>query len=298
MSSSSIRITELLQETEQRFSDAHIPSPRLDAEVLLAFVLDVTRSYLHAHGDKELEGEKVGKLESLVKRRLRREPVAYLTGKKEFYGREFAVTPDVLIPRPETETLVELVLELEGEKVGKLESKEADSQQPTENSIYGLRSCLLDIGCGSGCIGMTLKLERPELDVTLCDISPKALTVAQKNAKNLGADVQCIESDLLSHFLTNKLSNFDVIVANLPYVDTDWQRSPETDYEPALALFAGDKGVSLIAKLLEQAPQILRSDGWLLLEADPAQHREIIHRATAHGFTLHATEGYALAFRR
>lgn len=293
MSRTLLTISEKLRETEQLFSKAGISSPRLDAEVLLAYTLGVTRSYLHAHateplhlqqGFSLLQGKSLlQKFEKLVERRLRREPIAYIVGKKEFYGREFIVTPDVLIPRPETEELVELVLR-------------------TQN--LELRTRVLDVGCGSGCIGITLKLERPELGVTLCDISPAALSVAKRNAEKLNASVEFDKSDLLSRFLPPKIQNlkskisFDIIIANLPYVDTTWETSPETSYEPREALYADSNGYALIFGLIDQSASILRPGGLLALEADPEQHERIIERALTKNFTLSDTRGYAMSFVR
>ena len=278
MSSTHVTISEKLREIEQLFSKAGIPSPRLDAEVLLAYTLDADRTYLHAHATDTLQDSTLRRFGKLVERRLQREPVAYITGRKEFYGREFIVTPNVLIPRPETEELIELVL---------------------RSQISSLRSSVLDVGCGSGCIGITLKLERPELDVTLCDISPKTLAVAKKNAKQLGANVEFIESDLLSAFKpTANSRQLTVIVANLPYVNKDWETSPETNYEPREALYADSNGYALIFDLINQSTSILRPGGLLALEADPEQHERIIEQALTKNFTLSDTRGYAMSFVR
>lgn len=273
-------ISEKLQEIKQLFSEAGIRSPRLDAEVLLAHTLGVTRPYLHAHAGDALPVKTLRQIDTFIQRRLQREPVAYIVGKKDFYGREFIVTPDVLIPRPETESLVEL----------------ASSRVETEGGVKQARHReLLDVGCGSGCIGITLKLERPELDVTLCDISEKALSVAKKNAENLDAEVHCIKSDLLSDL---RPQIFDLIIANLPYVNKAWETLPEIDHEPQLALYAEDDGLELIKKLIAQSTDVLNEHGLLLLEADPEQHERIIAYAKTFGFTHVKTEGYALAFMK
>lgn len=263
-----------------------VTSARLDAEILLCFVLNVKRSWLHAHNKDVITPKQVRQFRTLVRRRLNREPVAYIIGTKEFYGREFSVTPDVLIPRPETEELVGLALvELEGRKM-----KEGGEANQVAESYR-----VLDVGCGSGCIGITLKLEQPELDVTLCDISEKALKTARENTKRLGADVTFVESDLLSSFILHP-SSFSVIIANLPYVDRSWETSPETVFEPEIALYANREGLELIDKLIRQAPKLLARGGYLLLEADPEQHARITETAHQHGFQRREVKGYALSF--
>jgi release factor glutamine methyltransferase len=250
-----------------------IPSSRLDAELLLAHVLGTSRSWLHAHGEEKLGREEVRKFESLIQRRLKREPVAYITGTKEFYCREFIVNPDVLIPRPETEDLVELALQK-----GKVTIK------------------VIDIGCGSGCIGITLKLERPEWTVSLSDVSKKALVVAKQNANNLMATVELVQSNLLTS--VPKGSTYDLIIANLPYVDTAWETSPETAHEPALALYADQNGLALIFQLIKQSSVALRRFGYLLLEADPEQHHAIIEYASKYDFVHKEIRGYALSLMK
>lgn len=268
-------ISLIIDEAAKKLQQSHIFTARLDAELLLKHVLGKSREWLVAHGDEEIEKSKVEKFERLIERRLNREPVAYIIGKKEFYGREFTVTPAVLIPRPETESLIDLALESE------------------------ISGTLLDVGCGSGCIGITLALEVPGLNVTLSDISAEALDVAQKNAYKLGAHhVLTSQSDLLSQWLGRTTATpFNVITANLPYVDHNWERSPETEHEPALALFADNNGLELIMKLIQQTPQLLAPNGLLFLEADPQQHPAIITHAASVGFHHQATNGYAIGLR-
>lgn len=217
---------------------------RLDAQLLLSFVIKQPKEWLLAHDDFVLSRSDLKKLNKCKKRRLNNEPIAYITGEKEFYRRNFIVTKDTLIPRPETEQIVEYCL---------------------SSSV----SNTLDIGTGSGCIAITLKLENPELKITASDISESALEIAKQNWQSLKGDSQKIDfvqSDLLEN-ITNK---FDLIVANLPYVDKNWTVSPETKFEPQSALFASDNGLEFIKKLIDTAANNLTQNGILVLELDPA----------------------------
>lgn len=274
-------INDWLAGTTHELSKANIPSARLDAELMLCHMLGVDRTWLIAHGNDSLAmsalsqkgGERRGGLkeygEKLLLQRLKRQPLAYLFGKKEFYGREFIVNKNVLIPRPETEALIDLAKD------------------------YGLTGAVLDVGTGSGALGLTLLLELQDVNVTLSDVSPEALEVAKKNAKKLRLkSVHYVESDLLEHW-TEKSQRFAVIAANLPYVDMSWERSPETRHEPALALFADDGGLEFIKPLIDTAPGVLIKRGYLLLEADPEQHDAIITHASP-TFSLVEQRGYAL----
>ena len=248
-----------------------VPSALLDAELILAHTLRQSRTWLHAHGEDEIDQRRLEIANARLDLRKERVPLAYILGYKEFYGRQFKVTPAVLIPRPESEEIIESLKKYWGEKPGKL----------------------VDIGTGSGCLGITAKLELP-LDVTLADISRHALTVAEENAATLGAEVTVQQSNLLE----DVPGIFDIIVANLPYVDTTWKRSPETNHEPALALFADDKGMAIIKRLLDQVRIRLKVGGLLLLEADPAQHGELAAHAKNRGLTQTAVHDYCIVFTK
>lgn len=220
-------------------------SARLDTLILAELSLKKSRTWILANPDYVLSTSETVNFDELIARRSNSEPIAYILGRKEFYGREFVVSPGVLIPRPETEKLIEIALGLNPGKT-------------------------LDVGTGSGAIAVTLALET-NASVVACDISSEALKIASKNAKNLKADVEFVKSDLLS----NIVGRFDLIVANLPYVDKNWQVSSETQFEPNQALFADDFGLALIKKMLDQAPEHLTAGGYVLLEADPRQHELI-----------------------
>ncbi len=209
-------------------------------------------------------------------------PKAYKVGYQDFYGRDFTVTPDVLIPRPETEQLIDLVLSLAGKAY--LPGLKA----PTR--ILPAHPIILDVGTGSGCIATTVALELPEAKVYATDISPAALKIAKLNAKTLAAAINFYQSDLLDNIPVHP----DLIIANLPYVDEtwDWLDQKALSHEPALALYAGDHGLALIKKLLDQATDLLIPR--LILEADPCQHNSIIQYANKKGFKLIEARGFAL----
>jgi release factor glutamine methyltransferase len=271
-------LNDWLRSATWQLADASIPSARLDAEIILAHTIGKNRTFLHAHGDMPLEPRLHEIADARLRLRLDRTPIAYIVGHKEFYGRLFKVTPATLIPRPESEDIITLVKELLSKNT----------------SLLATQQRLVDVGTGSGCLGITAKCEIPELDVTLLDISQHALTVARKNAEKLHADITITRSDLLDHYPFT--TNF--IVANLPYVDPSWQRSPETQHEPAIALFASDNGLHLVKKLITQAPSHLAPGGFLLLEADPRQHKAIVETAKNHDLRLRSIRGFVVCLEK
>ncbi len=297
-----------LQDATEKLSSFGVLTPRLDAELLLAYQLQKSRTWIIAHHDGLIEDLNI--LESaskLLERRLMREPLAYITHNKEFYTRNFYVDKNVLIPRPESETIIDVLKEC----ISVFEEDVAASQPSatgakprkaaSENAeTHSFKKRLLDIGTGSGCLGITAKLEFPQLSVTLSDISEDALNVARKNAKDLGAKpLRYVQSDLLEHWLAHKSpKKFDFIIANLPYVDRSWERSPETNFEPSLALFADDNGMTLIKKCIQQASKLTSVSGYLVLEADPEQHQTIISYASKHGFSHVRTDDYIVVLKR
>jgi release factor glutamine methyltransferase len=239
-------VREWLRLAESRLRDAGIESPRLEAQVLGGHVLLVDRPWLLAHGEEpfpELAGE------VLLQRREAREPLAYILGRREFYGRDFSITPAVLIPRQETETLIEVALN--GPKAQKV----------------------LDVGTGSGILAITYKLERPDVEVVAVDISPDALEVASRNAADLGADVRFVHSDGFSA-LENEA--FDLILTNPPYVGVHEPLMPEVrDHEPALALYSGESGMEFYELLAAQTGRHLTEGGRLLMEVGYRQAQAV-----------------------
>ncbi len=209
-------------------------------------------------------------------------PAAYQKGLADFYGRDFCVNPNVLIPRPETEAIVDMVLNLLGKPY--LPGVKPSKARLAQNAK------VLEIGTGSGCIAITLKLEAPELDIVATDISDKALEVARANTKKFGLDIKLRKADLMD----GATEQFDLMIANLPYVDEnwDWLDKKTLSYEPSLALYAEDHGLKLIFRLIEQAGE--RRVPSLILEADPCQHDDIVNFAAKQGYSLIEKRGFAL----
>ena len=270
-------ISDWLRDSTIQLVGAGIGSAKLDAEIILAHTIRKSRTYLHAHGEELLSHRHLEIADARLQLRLDRTPIAYIIGHKEFYGRLFRVTPATLIPRPESETLITMLKELQASAIHTQVEKR-----------------LVDVGTGSGCLGITAKLELQEYQVTLIDISRHALKVAESNASYLNADVTIIQSDLMAQYPFVA----DVIVANLPYVDHAWERSPETNHEPEIALFASNQGLELINKLLAQSKSHLSAAGYLLLEADPRQHDSIVKEATKNGFSTQEIRGYIICLKR
>lgn len=271
-------IAQWLKQATNELADDLLPSPRLDAEIILSHTLKHPRTHLHAHHDDDISPRDEDIANARIELRKDRVPVAYIIGHKEFYGRRFMVSPAVLIPRPETEQLIGMLTSL----------LLSSSALP---GVVTLRA--VDIGTGSGCVGVSAKLEIPELQVALVDNSRHALQVAEKNARLLGAGVETFLSDLLSDYPYSP----DIVLANLPYVDKSWDQSPELAKEPADALFADDNGLSVIKRCIEQVAVRAKTNALLLLEADTRQLNDIAAFARAKGFSEVARDTFAIAFR-
>jgi release factor glutamine methyltransferase len=241
----------------------HPQSARRDAELLLTHTLKKSRSWLIAHGDELLSDELFLSYSELLERRRRGEPIQYITGESEFYGLPFRVTPDVLIPRPETEHLIEKVIEL------------AARFEPPR---------IVDVGTGSGAIAVALAHKLPNAQITATDICPQALAVASKNAKNNGVDLRFLSGDLLAPVAAEK---FEFVVSNPPYVpsgDRATLSAEVREYEPALALFAGDDGLDVYRRLIPAAFGALTLGGYVALEIGYCQSPAITELLVRAGF--------------
>lgn len=219
---------------------AGVDSPKLEAELLLAHAVGQSRTWLHAHGDVELRFSSLA--DALLERRLSSEPLAYILGYREFYGRKFLVGPGVLIPRHETELLVDVALK----------------------AIDRGASQVLDLGSGSGAIGVTVKLERPQVQVTLADDSRDAFKCSKRNSQALRAAVRLVRSDLFSNLEGER---FDLVVSNPPYIGrTELLPDEVVLHEPEEALFAGEDGFAILRRIAEEAADHLTEMGELWLE--------------------------------
>lgn len=267
-------IEKIIEWTVPYLASKGISSARLDAELLLAHALHCTRVKLYLDWHKPLASEELAAIKQLVLRRSRREPVAYLVGEREFYGRPFMVTPATLTPRPETEILVEMLLK-------KLPSLPAASQG----------QLILDVGTGSGNIAVTVACEDLHATLVASDISQAALAVAAQNAARLGvADRVKLALGNLFAALGNGFPDqcFTAIISNPPYIPCALIPTlmPEVStYEPRLALDGGEDGLNLLRMIIRQAPRWLMPGGFLLLECDELQPPKLTVDLAAVGFT-------------
>jgi release factor glutamine methyltransferase len=251
----------LLQRSAEYLSTHGIANARRESEWIFSAVLELTRLELYTRFDMPIEEVQVIRLRALVQRRGKREPLAYVLGNQEFHGLTLQVGPGVLVPRPETEELVDLVL----------------AELPAGPQR------VLDIGTGSGAIALAVKHARPECLVEASDVSLEALVIAKCNAQRLGIDVHWHHG----HLARELSGPFAVVIANLPYVGENERGDcdPELAYEPALALFAGPDGMDLIRELMIDLPRLLEPSGVLWLEHGWRQGPVILAQCEAGGFT-------------
>ena len=265
-------IKDLLAVTAEYLKEKKIESPRLCAEILLAHQLKTSRIKLYLDFDKPLNEKDISEYRDLVKRRLKREPVQYITGKQEFWSMEFMVGPQVLIPRPETEILVE----------------QAISILPQAKNEPGSDTTLLDLGTGSGAIAVSLAHELQHIDIWASDVSGEALKMAGVNALKHGVDarIRFIEGDLFTP-LKDISQPFDVIVSNPPYIPSEEYNELPAEvgqYEPKCALDGGKGGLSFIEKIILEAKDYLKPGGWLLMEMAPFQTARAMDMVEQSGF--------------
>lgn len=260
MPSSTVR--QILAETTNILNRPAIPTPELDAELIICFVLGTDRSWLISHLDAPILARQAKDIAKLAENHATGRPIAQIVGTKEFFGLDFVVTPDVLIPRPETEELVEYALKL-------IEK-------------HPLWKKVIDVGTGSGAIICSLAKHKPGLEYSASDVSAKALKIAGQNLENNKVtNVKLIKSNLFDNIPTGQ---FDLVLANLPYLpETDIEKSNPISFEPLLALFGGKDGLDLIEKLVADLPNRLALGGVALLEIGYNQGKAVTDIARQNG---------------
>jgi release factor glutamine methyltransferase len=254
-----MQLRDALQSAIKRLTDARVGSPRLNSELLLMFVLNCDRAYLYAHGERPLVGDELLSYDEALAERARGVPAQYITGHQEFWGMDLVVTPAVLIPRPETEHVIETVLEL------------AKTSPQTPKNLR-----IVDVGTGSGCIALALAGELPNAEIHATDISGAALEIARANASRhqLDARIDFHETDLLAGLS----GQFDFVVSNPPYVG-EWEaetvEAQVRKFEPKQAVFGGQTGLEIIRDLIPQAHRALKPGGWLVLEIGHSSYEQV-----------------------
>jgi release factor glutamine methyltransferase len=258
-----VQLKETLTAAIARLNTDQVPSPRMNAELLLMFALNCDRAYLYAHPERELVADEQTRYDAALAERARGVPAQYITGHQEFWGLNLIVSPAVLIPRPETEHLIETVLELQASASG--------GREPEAGSR------ILDVGTGSGAIALALAKEFPTAEIHATDISTGALEIARANAARhqFESRIHFHHADLLSGFDNN---SFDIIVSNPPYVgesEEDQVQLEVRKFEPRDAVFAGPTGVEVISRLIPQARAALKPGGWLIMEISGTISEEV-----------------------
>ncbi len=260
-----------LQAATAELTSAGIESARLDCLLLLEDVFGRDRAYLLAHPELEIPTAKLSILNKNIAQRRTHQPLAYIRGTAAFYGRNFAVNDYVLVPRPETESIILLLKKIP----------------------FAVEPNLADIGTGSGCIGITAGLEIPGSKIWLTDIDPAALVVASKNASTHNLPVRTVESDLLTNLPPEP---FDAILANLPYVPDMLTINKAATFEPKIALFAGPDGLDAYKRFWTQLAALAHKPAHVITEALPSQHHALAMLARAAGYYLSEREGFVQSF--
>jgi release factor glutamine methyltransferase len=265
---SKVQLKQALKSAIERLTTARVPSPRMNAELLIMFTLDCNRAYLYAHPERELTADELQRYDQALARRATGVPAQYITGHQEFWGLDLIVSPAVLIPRPETEHVVETVVGL----VPRDESKQGQDQKQDQRLRTGVSAPhklrIVDVGTGSGAIALALARELPFAEIHATDISAEALEVARANAARheLTSRIIFRQTDLLSGLAHGE---FDFVVSNPPYVGESEEDSVQLEvrkFEPRNAVFAGPTGLEVIERLIPQGHEALRPDGWLVFE--------------------------------
>lgn len=266
-------VAEFLQTATRRLEAVDIATARLDSLVLLEDMLGTDRATLLAHPELRLSATQTAQLQAVLKQRAAHVPLAYIRGIAHFYGREFLVSAAVLVPRPESESLIDLL-------------KAIDFSTPPR---------IADIGTGSGCLGITAALELPGCRVDLYDIDTSALKIARRNVRKHQVAAACHQSDLLQHHASQP---YTALLANLPYVPTDYPINHAATHEPPTALFAGQDGLDLYRKFWQQISWLAHKPAYVITESFPTQHAGTIQLAQHAGYSLQQSIDFGQCFIR
>ena len=261
-----VLLRQTLDSAIQRLTAAQVPSPRMNAELLLMFTLGCDRAYLYGHPERELTDDEQSRYEEALGLRSKGIPAQYITGHQEFWGMDLIVSPAVLIPRPETEHVIETVLAQA--RVGRTCPERSRTGPSPAALTAGDTLKIIDVGTGSGCIALALAKELPQAEIHASDISPEALETAEANAARhqMTSRIQFHDTDLLKAL---PHGYFDFVVSNPPYVGESEEDSVQLEvrkFEPRGAVFAGPTGLEVIEQLIPQARDALRPGGWLVME--------------------------------
>jgi release factor glutamine methyltransferase len=274
-----MELKQALEAAVVRLETAAVGSPRMNAEVLLMFTLACDRAYLYAHSERTLTEDEVSRYDEVLSERARGVPSQYIIGHQEFWGLDLVVTPAVLIPRPETEHVVETVLELASEMAPqRVLNRPQPGMLRAKSPTVVHWPKIVDVGTGSGCIALALANEMPQADIIAVDVSADALEVARANAARLQLSerVRFCQGDLLRSFTQE--STFDFIVSNPPYVsegEADKVQREVRKFEPHIAVFGGPEGLDTVRRLVEQARPHLSDGGWLVMEIGFSQEQQV-----------------------
>lgn len=280
-----MKIDDWLKTSSSRLSKEKLATARLDCLIMLEDVTAKDRGWLLAHPETNLTLDQLKLLNVLLLKRVKHLPMAYIRGFIEFYGRQFLVSKAVLVPRPESEDIIDLLKQL------------VTNKKSLPKHLPGHPTVIVDIGTGSGALAITAKLELPNTLVIASDISESALTIAKQNAQKHSSDIEFFVSNLLANFPADSLAESPLVVmANLPYVPDNFVINKAAHHEPKIALFGGVDGLDLYRALFAQMVELPHTPVFVITESLPAQHQKLSLIAESYGYQLHTSRGFVQAF--